>query len=153
MDSVYDRDILEWSEQQAALLRRRAAGELISEADLDWPHVAEEIEALGKSERSALASHIATVIEHLAKLEASPAIEPRIGWQETVLRARTDIDELLQSSPSLCPSLDAVVTRQHGRALRLVAGVLALYGETPRVPLDGIQYRTDQVLGPWFPTA
>jgi Domain of unknown function DUF29 len=153
MDTLYDRDILEWSEQQAALLRRRAAGELINDAELDWPNVAEEIEALGKSERSALASHIAIVIEHLAKLEASPAIEPRIGWQETVLRARADIDELLQSSPSLRPSLDAVVARQHARALRLAAGVLELYGETPRMPLDGIRYRTDQVLGPWLPPA
>jgi hypothetical protein len=153
MDTLYDRDILEWSERQAALLRRRAAGELVNDAELDWPNVAEEIEALGKSERSALASHIAIVIEHLAKLEASPAIEPRIGWQETVLRARADIDELLQSSPSLRPSLDAVVARQHARALRLVSGVLALHGETPRVPLDGIHYRTDQVLGPWLPPA
>jgi hypothetical protein len=57
-------------------------------------------------------------------LEASPAIEPRIGWQETVLRARADIDEFLPSSPSLRPSLDAVVARQHGRALHLVANVL-----------------------------
>jgi hypothetical protein len=153
MNDLYDTDLLLWSEHQAALLRRRAAGELINEAELDWPHVAEEIEALGKSERSALASHIAIVIEHLAKLEASPAIEPRAGWQETILRARADIDDILESSPSLRPTLDAVVARQHVRALRLVAGVLALYGEAPRVPLDGIQYSTDQVLGPWFPTA
>jgi hypothetical protein len=35
--SDYDRDILTWSERQAALLlRRRAAGELINDADLDW---------------------------------------------------------------------------------------------------------------------
>jgi hypothetical protein len=151
MSALYDTDVLRWSERQAALLRRRAAGELINEAELDWPHVAEEIEALGKSERAALASHIAIVIEHLAKLEASPAREPRTGWQETILRARADIDEILTSSPSLRPTLDAVVARQHGRARRLVAGVLALHGETPRVPLDAIQYGTDQVVGPWLP--
>jgi hypothetical protein len=149
MNDLHDTDLLLWSEHQAALLRRRAAGELINEAGLDWPNVADEIEALGKSERSALASRIASIIEHLAKLEASPAIEPRIGWQETVIRARADIDEILETSPSLRPTMDTVVARQHGRALRLVASVLALYGETPR---DGIQYRTDQVLGAWFPT-
>jgi len=151
MSGLYDTDVVLWSEHQAALLRRRAAGELINEAELDWPHVAEEIEALGKSERSALASHIATVIEHLARLAASPAAGPRTGLQETVIRARADIDELLESSPSLRPSLEAVVARQHGRALRLVAGVLALHGETPRVPLIGIRFSPDQVLGPWFP--
>jgi hypothetical protein len=52
----YDTDILTWSERQAALLRHRAAGELINNADLDWPNIAEEIEALGRSERSSLDS-------------------------------------------------------------------------------------------------
>ncbi len=66
--SGYDADIVEWSERQAALLRRRAAGELINNADLDWPNIAEEIESVGRSERLSLASHIRTVIEHLAKL-------------------------------------------------------------------------------------
>jgi hypothetical protein len=66
MSDLYDTDVLLWSEQQAALLRRRAAGELINEAELDWPNVAEEIEAMGKSERSALASRIGTIIDHLA---------------------------------------------------------------------------------------
>ena len=37
----YDTDILTWSERQAALLRRRAAGELINDADLDWSNIAE----------------------------------------------------------------------------------------------------------------
>src|SRR5690348_4666817 len=41
--SDYDTDILTWSERQAALLRRRAAGELINDADLDWLNIAEEI--------------------------------------------------------------------------------------------------------------
>jgi hypothetical protein len=152
MSELYDTDTLLWSEHQADLLRRRAAGELINDAELDWPNIAEEIEALGKSERSALASHVATVIEYLAKLEASPATEPRIGWHETVIRARASIEELLDGSPSLRGTLDAVVARQHARSLRLAASVLALYGETARVPLEKIQYRTDQVVGSWFPT-
>ena len=50
MSDLYDADILQWSEHQAALLRRRAAGELVNEADLDWPNIAEEIESLGKSQ-------------------------------------------------------------------------------------------------------
>ena len=33
MNDLYDTDVLLWSERQAALLRRRAAGELINEAD------------------------------------------------------------------------------------------------------------------------
>ena len=32
MDGLYDADVLEWSEQQARLLRRHAAGEQLNEA-------------------------------------------------------------------------------------------------------------------------
>ena len=45
--SDYDTDILTWSERQATLLRRRAAGELVNDAEIDWPNVAEEIESVG----------------------------------------------------------------------------------------------------------
>ena len=36
--SDYDDDILLWSERQAGLLRRRAAGELVNYAEIDWPN-------------------------------------------------------------------------------------------------------------------
>jgi hypothetical protein len=54
--SDYDTDILVWSERQGELLRRRAARELINEADLDWPNIAEEIESVGRSQLSAVRS-------------------------------------------------------------------------------------------------
>jgi Domain of unknown function DUF29 len=151
MSDLYDDDAVLWSERQADLLRRRARGELANDADLDWLNIAEEIDARGRSERSALASHIRIIIEHLTKLDASPATNPRASWQETVLRARADIEELLEASPSLKGSQDKVVEREHSRALRLAAAALATYGGTPRVPLDGLRYSTDQVLGPWLP--
>jgi Domain of unknown function DUF29 len=56
--------------EQAELLRRGAAGELVNESALDWPNIAEEIDSVGQSERSALRSHVATVLEHLIKLQA-----------------------------------------------------------------------------------
>src|SRR5438270_13014652 len=46
--SDYDTDILTWSERQAALLRRIAAGERIND-EVDWPNVVEEIESVGRS--------------------------------------------------------------------------------------------------------
>ena len=85
--SDYHLDIFAWSRRQGE--RRQAAGERVNDGDLDWPNIAEEIDAVGRSERSELASHIAVAIEHLMKLHASPAAALRIGWQETVARART----------------------------------------------------------------
>ena len=48
--SEYDTDILSWSEHQAALLKRRAAGELVNDDALDWANIAEEIESVGNEQ-------------------------------------------------------------------------------------------------------
>ena len=77
MGSMYDQDLVRWSEEQARALR--AAANAGWNAPIDWENVAEEIESLGKSDRRALASHIAIVIEHLLKLQSSPASVPAVA--------------------------------------------------------------------------
>jgi hypothetical protein len=49
---------------------------------------------VGRSERAALSSYIANVLEHLIKLQISPATDPRTGWRETILCARSEVEEL-----------------------------------------------------------
>lgn len=149
--SDYDTDLLSWSERQATLLRRRAAGERVNDVEPDWPNIAEEIESVGRAERSTLTSHVGAVIEHLLKLEASPSIAPCAGWKETIIRTRIAIDDVLQDSPSLRPSLDAIIARAHGQRRRLVAALLLLHNELPRVALEQLGYTADQVLGTWLP--
>lgn len=151
--SDYDLDVYAWSQRQAALLRRLAAGERVNDADLDWPNIAEEIETVGRSERSAVASHIANIIEHLIKLQASPATDPRAGWRDTIDRARSDIDRLLEDNPSLRNVVMALVVREHPRAQRLAGTALALHNEKPLVDPHALTYDEKQVLGDWFPDA
>ena len=55
-DELYDRDILTWSRNQAALLRRLARGERVN--GIDWTHVLEEIEDVGISELNAVRSYL-----------------------------------------------------------------------------------------------
>ncbi|PWC26389.1 DUF29 domain-containing protein [Teichococcus aestuarii] len=125
-DGLYDQDFFEWTREQAAALRAHTAR---SNAPLDFENLAEEIEALGRSERRMLASLIGTVIEHLLKLRFSPAADPRRGWQETVDRARRDIGMLLDYSPSLRREVPEIVTKQTTAAARMVGEQLARYGE------------------------
>ncbi len=68
--SDYDTDLLLWSERQAALLRRAAAGERVND-QVDWENVAEEIESLGKSDRRELTNRIRTILTHLIKLDVA----------------------------------------------------------------------------------
>ena len=151
--SDYDTDIVEWSEHQAALLRRRAAGEFVNEADLDWLNIAEEIESVGSSQRNQLGSRIRTIIEHLMKLEASPAIEPRPGWRATIRRERVEIEELLEDAPSLRGTLALVIAKEVRRAARLVTATMADYNETPLAEIQALAFTEEQVLGNWFPDA
>jgi Domain of unknown function DUF29 len=148
--SDYDTDTVLWSERQADLLRRLAAGEGVND-QVDWENVAEEIDSVGRSQRLALASHVRVVLEHLMKLEASPAVEPRRGWEETVRRTRLDIEDLLEDSPSLRRTVGAVIGRQLPGVRKIVAASLARYGETPRVAVEGLSYDADSVLGGFFP--
>jgi hypothetical protein len=151
MSDLYDSDILEWSERQAALLRRRAAGELVNEAELDWPNIAEEIESMGQAQRRELASRIAAILLHLMKLQASPATEPRAGWRDTILEQRDELTRLLLAAPSLRGRISAVIATELPAARRRARVALAAYNETPGIDLDTVSYSTDDVLGDRLP--
>jgi len=68
-DDLYRRDALAWAEQQAALLRRLAAGERLNEA-VDWPNVIDEVQDVGLSELRACQSLLQQATTHLLKLHA-----------------------------------------------------------------------------------
>ena len=74
---LYDEDFYVWTEVQAGLLRERRF-----EA-LDLGNLVEEVEALGRAEKSRVLNDASVIIEHLLKLQHSPATEPRAGWTDT----------------------------------------------------------------------
>jgi hypothetical protein len=113
-ESLYDTDILSWSEQQAARLRRLASGERVN--DVDWPHVIEEIEALGRSELNGVRSHLELALLHALKLLAWPGHRAGDHWRHEIanflLRARSGYQ------PGMRQHLDgAVLYRSARRAL------------------------------------
>ena len=73
--SEYDAGILTLSEHQAALLRRRAARELINDAEPDWLNIAEEIEDVGSNRSHAVESLLVQVLRPM--LMAEPWPDPR----------------------------------------------------------------------------
>jgi hypothetical protein len=86
--SDYDDDILLWSEHQAELLRRRAAGELVNDAKIDWPNVAEEIEDVGRSELRSVESLLGQALRHMLKAEAWPLSRDAPSWRADAIDFR-----------------------------------------------------------------
>jgi len=80
MDNLYDTDIVTWSEHQATLLRRIAAGERINDA-VDWENVVEEIETVGRSEIDAVASLLTMAFLHDLKATAWPLARDVPSWR------------------------------------------------------------------------
>ena len=150
--ALYQEDTVAWSEHQAAALRASARGR--SNQVLDWENLAEEIDDLGKSLRIALRSQISRIIQHLVKLEFSPAREPRSGWRGSVREARDQIQQLFEDSPSLRRDVDRYIATQTPRGIKLAIGDLDDYGEIGPAIRDRIEtaaYTTEQILGDWFP--
>jgi hypothetical protein len=80
MSDLYDSDIVIWSERQAELLRRVAAGNPVNEAP-DWPNIIEEIESLGSEQRHAVKSRLLRALIHMLKAEAWPLSRDVPHWQ------------------------------------------------------------------------
>jgi hypothetical protein len=78
--SDYETDIVIWSEQQAALLRRIAAGESVNEPP-DWDNIIEEVESVGRSQVEAVESLLLQALVHILKAEAWPLSQAASGWR------------------------------------------------------------------------
>jgi Domain of unknown function DUF29 len=103
--SEYDADILLWSEHQAGLLRRRAAGKLVNEAEMDWPNIAEEIEDVGRSQLHAVESLLVQALRHMLKAEAWPLSIDAPSWRADAIdfrrQARRRLPETIDGQPPL----------------------------------------------------
>lgn len=112
--SDYDTDILLWSERQGELLRRRAAGELVNDTQLDWPNIAEEIDSVGREQLHAVQSLLRQSITHRLKVIAWPQSSAVEGWQDEDLRFRQDAMD--RYTPAMRQRID--LARIYSRALQ-----------------------------------
>jgi hypothetical protein len=98
MGTPYEKDVVAWAMEQAALLR---AGKLSA---LDIEHIAEEIEDVGKSEKRELASRMAVLLAHLLKWQQQPERRSS-SWTRTITEQRKAVAVAMRQTPSLKASL------------------------------------------------
>jgi hypothetical protein len=107
-ETLYDDDILLWSEQQAELLRRRAANAL------DWDNLAEEIGDVGLSQLRAVEAHLILALLHDLKAEAWPLARDVEHWRAEARGHRDDARR--HFSPSMAQRIDTA--KLYRQALR-----------------------------------
>ena len=149
---LYDVDFYRWTQEQAALLRR-VPGERIN-LPIDWSHAAEEIEDLGRRDLRAVNNRIGVILEHLLKLEHSPAEGPRDGWIDTVARCRDEVSRTLDDSSSLRRKLPERWLKEYAIARRVAVRALARDGvgdlEVPADPPCTLDQALDSE---WWPAS
>ena len=115
MTDLYDTDILEWSEHQAAILRAQATGQPSNEAP-DWANIIEEIESVGREQLHAVESLLVQALAHMLKAAAWPLSPAVPGWQAEARRFRDDASR--RFSPSMRQRID--MAKLYRQALRAI---------------------------------
>jgi Domain of unknown function DUF29 len=140
---LYAEDFYVWTEAQAALLRERRF------AALDLANLIEEVEGLGDAKKSAVLNNASVVIEHLLKLQHSPAQDPRNGWMDSIAEHRRRLE--FDLTPGLFQILHDELPRVYAITRRATGRMLRLHGEDTADALpETCPYTVEQITGDWW---
>jgi len=108
-----EEDFHAWCVSQANALRARQS------RVIDWAGLAEELEDMGRKDRSRLRSHLTNLLCHLLKWAYQPGLRSN-GWRATINASRDSIEDLLEESPSLRNILRGLFeeSKAYSRAVR-----------------------------------
>jgi hypothetical protein len=142
---LYEEDFYVWSPRQAELLRARKF------QDLDLEHLIDEVAELGDTKLSAVLNNARVVMEHLLKLEHSPAIDPRNRWRATAREHRSRLE--IELTPRLRQILEEELPRVFRIARKSAAASMRDHGDDAAADAlpKTCPYTPDQITGDWLP--
>ena len=118
--TLYDDDIVLWSEQQAEIIRRLGATRRDLPNELDVENVAEEIESVGRSETASVESFLRLLLLHLIKIAWAPDSSAVPHWRDEA--ENFSAEALTRFAPSMAQRIDLdrpwrLACRQAGASL------------------------------------
>lgn len=117
--NLYKSDFYAWALQNAALFKAKRFDEL------DFEHLAEEIENMGKSEGRELNNRLKELLMHLLKWQYQSDRQSR-SWLNSINKQRIGIDEVLDENPSLKYELEERFHQSYKYARRYAAAETSL---------------------------
>lgn len=122
-DTLYETDFYAWSQEQAALLRAMARDAAGLPNALDIENVAEEIEGVGNSQLSAMASRVRLILAHLIKCVSQLESEAVPHWRAEMVVWHSDLLEATTRAMQAKIDMD----REWQRACREAEAALAAH--------------------------
>jgi hypothetical protein len=117
--NLYEADYLKWIETTVEKLKDH------DYATVDWTNLIEEIEDMGRSERSSLESNLIILVMHLLKWQYQPDLRSG-SWKGSIVEHRRRILKALKNSPSLKPYLEEIFDESYGDAIAQAAAETGL---------------------------
>jgi hypothetical protein len=140
----YETDLSAWAGEQATLLRRVAAGERVNDADFDWLHIAEELEAVSRRERRELRNRTIRLLQHLLKWHYQPDHRSR-SWRATINTQRREIESLLNDNPSLRATVPDIISAAYPAARADAMAETGLISLPDALPFDAAHVLTGEL--------
>jgi hypothetical protein len=144
----YEQDFHSWIEKHINLLKTGNVN------DLDKEHLIEELEGMANRDRNELVSHFKILIAHLLKWQFQlNQLNDRWSefkggsWKATIIEQRSEIQDQLESIPSLKRSLEEAVIKAYPKAVSLAAKET---GFPPKTFPKECPYSVEQLLGDDF---
>jgi hypothetical protein len=137
--SDYDTDVLIWSEHQADLLRRIAAGQPVTEVP-DWPNIIEEVGDVGLNSLRACRSLLVQALVHMLKVKGWPQSRDAPHWAAEARRFRGDAADAF--TLSMRQRID--MAELYRRTLRAMPDTID--GQPPQPVSDVCSFTLDELL-------
>jgi|SRR5215472_2774728 hypothetical protein len=150
MNDLYETDAVVWAREQAALLRRMAAGERVND-QIDWNNVAEEIEDVAHRYEERIEGALVTLIVHLLKWRYQPAMRSN-AWRGIIVAERNRIAKLTRRQPSMARYPATVLAEVYPDARTQAEAETGLTGFTEICPW-AIEQVLDHAFWPEAPVA
>lgn len=112
--TLYEQDFSLWVKDTVQKLKAK------NTENLDWEHLIEEIEGLTRSDRREIKHRLITLFEHALKRRYVPLNECYRGWELTIKRTQSQLQDILDDSPSLCSYLLEIIPNCYQEALENV---------------------------------
>jgi predicted DNA-binding ribbon-helix-helix protein len=140
ISAAYDTDFHRWTRDQAAALAAR------DHARLDVVNLLDEVESVGRSQRTGLESHLRVLLVRLLKFRVQPQ-RATPSWRHTLKAQRAAIARLIVRNPSLHTFPMAILDETYRDAVRDAAGETRI---DPRLFPSALPFTLDQILDPEF---